>query len=114
MSIPTLIPASPIKSYTDLSQYIEIRLMENRPHIKNRRLPVSFVAKDFANGDTLREIGDNYSITQEQVMAALLYYYEHRDEIDTQDAEEERLWQEMASQSANYNRKPIINLTETD
>lgn len=30
----------------DLSKYIETRLMGDRPHIRNRRIPVTYIARD--------------------------------------------------------------------
>jgi len=69
----------------DLSKYIELR--DNRPHIRDRRLPVVFIAAaEQANRLSLAELAYQFTLSEEQVLAALLYYREHKAEIDIQDA----------------------------
>jgi hypothetical protein len=58
----------------DLSQYIETRLMEDRPHIRDRRVPVALIALS---------------------VAALLYYQQHQDVVETLEAEEQARMDEM-------------------
>ena len=92
-----------VPSTVDLSKYIETRRMENRPHIRGRRLPVSVVARSAkAHRWSIAEIAYEFTLTEEQVLAALLYYREHKAEIDAQDEEEQRLWDEM---SQRHNEK---------
>jgi uncharacterized protein (DUF433 family) len=69
----------------DLSKYIELR--EDRPHIRGRRLPVAFIASaEQVNHLSIADLAYQFTLTEEQILAALLYYREHKDEIDAQDA----------------------------
>lgn len=81
----------------NLSKYIEMR--DGRPNIRGRRLPVSFVASASHEQKLSNErIAYEYTLTEEEVLAALLYYREHKQEIDIQDEEEQRLFDEMYEQ----------------
>lgn len=86
---------TPTPATLDLSKYVETRLMGDRPHVRGRRLPVTFVAKDYFDGKSIAEIMEEYAIAEEQVLAAILFYREHQQILDAHDAEEVRLWQEM-------------------
>jgi uncharacterized protein (DUF433 family) len=87
--------STPIPEKVDLSKYVGTRLMGNRPHLRGRRLPVSTIVVSAAsNGWNIPEIAYEFTITEEQVLAALLYYREHKTEIDAQDSEEQQLWDE--------------------
>ncbi|MFN8375202.1 MAG: DUF433 domain-containing protein [Anaerolineae bacterium] len=81
---------------SDLSKYIERRLYGERPHIRGRRILVSMIA---ANGDknklTPAALAYEFTLSEEEVLAALLYYHEHKAEIDEQDAAEQVLFDEM-------------------
>lgn len=89
----------------DLRKYIDRSLHGNRPHIRGRRLPVSFIAVNAEHNQwTVRDLAYQFSLSEEQVLAALLYYREHRAEIDAQDAEEQRLFDEMYRK---YGETPI-------
>jgi uncharacterized protein (DUF433 family) len=44
---------------------------------------------------SITELADDFSISEEEVLAALLYYREHQAEIDAQDAAEEKLFDEL-------------------
>ncbi len=83
-----------IPEKVDLSKYIEMR--EGRPNIRGRRLPISFVAAmQRENNASIAEIAYQYTLSEEQVLAALLYYREHQEEIEAEDQEEQRQWDEM-------------------
>ena len=69
----------------DLSKYIETRIFGERPHIRGRRVPVATVAYAYAQGWDVARLVDEYSLSEAQVLSALLYYEEHRDEIDAQE-----------------------------
>ena len=85
-----------IPQVVDLSKYIETRMMEERPHIRGRRVPVSFVAVGAeVHRWNIQELAYEFTLSEEQVLAALLYYREHKAEIDAQDVEEQRLFDEM-------------------
>lgn len=77
----------------DLSKYIETRLFEERPHVRGRRVPVATVAYNArTNHWDVAELAYQFTLSEAQVLAALLYYAEHRDEIDAQErAEQEKL-----------------------
>lgn len=78
----------------DLSKYIELR--DDRPRIRGRRLPVAFsAAAERANRPSLAELAYPFTLSEEQVLAALLYYREHKAEIDAQDTEDARQSAEM-------------------
>jgi uncharacterized protein (DUF433 family) len=80
----------------DLSKYIDTQLMGERPHIRGRRLPVSFIAANAAaNGWNIQELAYEFTLSEEQVLAALLYYREHKAQIDAQDATEQQLWDQL-------------------
>lgn len=75
---------SPSPELVDLSKYIELR--NERPNIRGRRLPVAFIAAAHqTNQATITELAYQFTLTEEQVLAALLYYREHQAEIDAQD-----------------------------
>ncbi|MBI5957209.1 MAG: DUF433 domain-containing protein [Chloroflexi bacterium] len=86
----------------DLTKYIELR--DGRPHIRGRRLPVMFVAAaEQANHLSVAELAYQYTLTEEQVLAALLYYREHKAELEAQDAVDT---QESAELHHRYAKKP--------
>lgn len=74
-----------IPETVDLSKYIELR--DQRPHVRGRRLPIVFIAAAQQASDlSIAELAYQFSLSEEQVLAALLYYREHKVEIDRQDA----------------------------
>lgn len=78
----------------NLSKYIELR--DNRPNLRGRRLSVAFIASaERANKLSIAELAYEFTLTEEQVLAALLYYREHQTEIDAQDAADAAQSQEM-------------------
>lgn len=83
----------------DLSKYIETRLFVERPHIRDRRIPVATVARwQRANGWTIAETAHNFTLDEIEVMAALLYYEQHTEKLDAQEQEENRLFDDMKRQ----------------
>jgi uncharacterized protein (DUF433 family) len=92
----------PDSKTVDLSKYIEVR--HGRAQIRGRRLPVAFVAAaERANHLSVSELAYQFTLSEEQTLAALLYYREHKTEIDAQDAEDSRDSMEMHQR---YARKP--------
>lgn len=68
----------------DLRKYIDHHFFGGlRPHIRGRRLPVVDIAA-FARseGITVTDIAEAFSISDAEVLAALLYYQAHQTEID--------------------------------
>jgi uncharacterized protein (DUF433 family) len=97
----------PIAEKVDLSKYIETRLMSGRPHIRGKRVPVSIIASN-ANqrGITISELADEFTLTEAEVLAAMLYYREHQAEIDAQTDEDNALFEAMAQQQdAKWRKK---------
>jgi uncharacterized protein (DUF433 family) len=64
----------------DLSPYIEHRLFGERPHLRGRRLPVWVVAYTVRDnpGITIADLTDNFTITDSEALALLLYYANHQ------------------------------------
>ncbi len=80
----------------DLSKYIEVRLFGDRPHLHGRRIPVAtLVHQQRLNNWDTTETAHNFAVSQAEMFAALLYYEEHRAEIDAQELREAQLFQEM-------------------
>jgi uncharacterized protein (DUF433 family) len=70
----------------DLSKYIETRLFGERPHIRGRRIPVATIAYSArSRGWDIAELAYQFTLSQAQVLSALLYYEEHKAEIDAQE-----------------------------
>lgn len=87
MDIPTTV---------DVSKYIETRLMEDRPHIRGRRIPIAVVMlRVQQNNMTATEAAYDFGITEAEVLAALLYYQENQDKINAQIEEEAAAFHEM-------------------
>ncbi len=88
--------AEPVVPTTvDLRKYIEVRIFGERPHIRGRRIPVATIAHSAASqGWSVSELAYQFTLSEQQVLAALLYYQEHKDEIEVQEAEEQALLDE--------------------
>lgn len=71
----------------DLRKYIETRYFGERPHIRNRRVPVATLAYNAKrhNWDVAR-LAHEFTLSEAEVLAALLHYEEHKAEIDAQEA----------------------------
>jgi uncharacterized protein (DUF433 family) len=76
-----------------LTKYIEVRLFGERPHVRGRRVPVATIAYNArTNQWNVAELTYQFTLTESEVLAALLYYAEHHAEIDAQEkAEQEKL-----------------------
>ncbi|MBI1277620.1 MAG: DUF433 domain-containing protein [Anaerolineaceae bacterium] len=83
----------------DLRKYIETRLFGDRPHIRGKRIPVALIAQRLAtNNWTIAETAYDFTLSEAEVLAALLYYEEHLDEIRQQEQKEETLFNEVKRQ----------------
>lgn len=77
----------PIPDVVDLQKYIEMRLFGERPHIRGRRVPVATIAHSAqSEGWNTAELAYQFTLSEAQVLAALLYYEEHKEEIEAQEA----------------------------
>jgi len=80
----------------DLSQYVETRLMEDRPHIRGRRVPVALIAHSArSQGWGVAELAYQFTLSETEVLAALLYYQQHQDEVEALEAVEQARMDEM-------------------
>lgn len=92
--------ASDIPTIVDLRKYIDATFFGERPHIRGRRVLVSMIAANArANDWSVARLAQEFSLSEAEVLAALLYYDEHKADIDRQDAEEQRLFDEMYERS---------------
>jgi uncharacterized protein (DUF433 family) len=83
----------------DLTKYIETRFFGERPHIRNRRVPIATIAYNArTNQWDVARLAYEFTLSEAEVAAALLYYEEHKVAIDAQEEEERRLGQEMMRQ----------------
>jgi uncharacterized protein (DUF433 family) len=79
-----------------LDEYIDKRYFGERPHIRGRRILVSMVASNAEENQWgVSRLAEEFTLSETQVLAALLYYREHKDEIDQQDIEEKNQFDEM-------------------
>lgn len=93
-----------ISDKVDLSKYIEMR--NDRPHIRGRRLPIMFIINtQKAANYTIDELCYDYTLSRAQVLAALLYYQEHQEEMDQLEARDRQEEQELLERFARDNRK---------
>lgn len=71
----------------DFSQYIETRYFDDPPHIRGRRIPISVIANTAAsNQHGVPELMVDFDLSETEVLAALLYYVEHKAQIEAQEA----------------------------
>jgi uncharacterized protein (DUF433 family) len=71
-----------------VSKYVETRFYGERPHVRGRRIPVATIAYSARSQNwTVSDLAYQFGLSEPQVLAALLYYAEHQDEIDKQEAD---------------------------
>lgn len=83
-----------IMSSKTLDQHIELTpdTAGGKPRIRGRRITVQDIAIWHERlGKTADEISSEYDLTLANVYAALAYYFDHREEIDQQIAEDNAL-----------------------
>jgi uncharacterized protein (DUF433 family) len=87
----------------DLSHYIHTTLMGDTPHLKGRRLSVYTLTKSYeANGFNVMQTAEDYGISDEEVLVALLYYRQHQTEIETQVEAENRHFEEQQVKQSDH------------
>jgi len=70
----------------DLSQYIDTSRFGERPHIRGRRIPISVIANTAkADKHGVPELMYDFDLSEAEVLAALLYYVEHKEMIEAQE-----------------------------
>ena len=73
----------------ELSKYIEVGASGDLPHLRSNRLPIICIANSASTQPmTVTQLAYQYSITEVEVLAALLYYRDHKAEIDALIAED--------------------------
>lgn len=77
-----------IQTQIDLSKYIETRIFGERPHIRGRRVPVATIvyAAQSEKWD-VAELAYQFTLSEAEVLAALLYYERYHAEIDQMEAD---------------------------
>jgi len=86
----TLIP-----QVVDLRKYIDTATYMERPHIRGRSVAVAQIAHSGGSqGWDVAELAYQFTLSETQVLAALLYYEEYRDEIEAQEAAYQKLLDE--------------------
>jgi len=74
---------------TDIKHIVrEDGVLGGRPHIAGHRIGVHHVAWWYLQGITAEQLAQEYGLAPAEVHAALVYYYDHNDEIDRDLAEE--------------------------
>jgi uncharacterized protein (DUF433 family) len=77
----TQIPTLPS---VDLMRYIDTKWFGDRPHIRGRRIPIWVIVHTaIDNNFGVPELMYNFDLSETEVLAALLYYMQHKDEIET-------------------------------
>ena len=96
-----------IPEQVDLKKYIETQLMGDRPHVRGRRTPVAFIASAARHNQwTVPQLAYEFTLSEEQVLAALLYYLEHKEEIDAQDERDAAEWEQMRQRFGQKANRP--------
>ncbi len=94
-----------VPATVDLSKYIDFKFFGERPHIRGRRIWVSMIAANAEHNHwSVAELAYNFTLTEEEVLAALLYYREHKEDIDRQDIEAQKEFDELAERSGQRHR----------
>lgn len=74
---------------TDIKHIVrEDGVLGGRPHIAGRRIGVRHVAWWYLHGVTAEQLAQEYGLAPAEFHAALVYYYDHKDEIERELAEE--------------------------
>ena len=82
-----------------LTEYIETRFFGERPHVRGRRIPVATIAYNARkNNLSVLELAHDFSLSDAEVLAALLYYEGHKAEIDAQEQADQSAFDEMYRQ----------------
>jgi uncharacterized protein (DUF433 family) len=111
-------PSAPLRANDEpstfpvITEYIGVRpgYCGGRPHILGHRIKVKHIAVWHEQmGMTPTEIVATHpTITLAQVHAALAYYYDHRDDIQAEIAEERRFVDEMKSKAGPSRLQEIL------
>lgn len=79
--------AEPVLPAVNVSKYIDSQFFGERPHIRGRRITVYQVAVVAqAENLSVSRLMYEFSLSESEVLAALLYYAEYRTALDAQEA----------------------------
>jgi uncharacterized protein (DUF433 family) len=69
---------------------------EGKPYVEGTRIKLELIATIYTMGVSVEEIADDYPpLTLGQIHSALAYYFDHKDEVDRQIADDERMAEEI-------------------
>ena len=84
----------------DLTKYVETRLFGDRPHVRGRRVPIAALAYNSkTNGWDVATLAREFTLSEAEVLAALLYYEENRAFVDAQESKEQAAMDEAYHRS---------------
>lgn len=63
-------------------------VLGGKPHIEGHRIAVHHIAWWYLQGVSAEQLAAEYHLSPAEVHAALVYYYDHQDEIDREIADE--------------------------
>lgn len=67
-----------------------------KPRLAGTRMPVAAIAEMYLEmGESIEEIARKYDLSLAAVHGAMVYYYEHREELDLHNLETEKIVEEM-------------------
>ncbi len=70
--------------------------MGNRPHVRGRRVPIALLAHSArSEGWGIQELAYQFTLSETEVLAALLYYQQHQPEVESAEETEARLMEEQ-------------------
>lgn len=76
---------------TDIKHIVrEEGILGGKPHIAGHRIAVHHIAWWYLQGISAEQLAQEYALAPAEVHAALVYYYDHKDEIDRELANEAR------------------------
>ena len=105
-------PASPLTAHIEITPGV----CAGKPRIAGHRIKVQHIVIDhYRMGISLEEIVAQHSgITLADVHAALAYYHDHREQIEADIAEGERMYEELKKNQPSIVEKAKQRLAERD
>lgn len=83
----------------DLRKYIATEFFGQRPHVRGHRVPVATLAHSAHSQQwDVTELAYQFSLTETEVLAALLYYEQHREAVEATEAAHQQMLDEMTRQ----------------
>ncbi len=85
-----------IPTTVDLKKYIDHHYFGDRPHIRGRRVPIGQIAAYYYESHlSVAQIAYELTLSEAQVLAALLFYQEHKATVEAVEAAEQAAKDEM-------------------